>query len=221
MDNNKKIFSKTSIYAAIVGALLAFIVGKLFNPIFEFVFSLFLNIGGGFVQLISDATYKQISDGFSEQGTGVLMYVLIVVAVSAANFLREVFKNFCDKMINIIESKNANETQILPDKSNTSTRNKDAKLPTVKTVKRYYKALLFCTYFLVAILVFVYMQYAFVNAKIISSTNNIEIVSPFVSDQEYRQLKSEFHLIQNSNDYEKLYDKLQDIADKNDIKLKK
>ena len=69
MDNNKKIFSKTSIYAAIVGALLAFIVGKLFNPIFEFVFSLFLNIGGGFVQLISDATYKQISDGFSEQGT--------------------------------------------------------------------------------------------------------------------------------------------------------
>ena len=149
------------------------------------------------------------------------MYVLIVVAVSAANFLREVFKNFCDKMINIIESKNANETQILPDKSNTSTRNKDAKLPTVKTVKRYYKALLFCTYFLVAILVFVYMQYAFVNAKIISSTNNIEIVSPFVSDQEYRQLKSEFHLIQNSNDYEKLYDKLQDIADKNDIKLKK
>ena len=221
MDNNKKIFSKTSIYAAIVGALLAFIVGKLFNPIFEFVFSLFLNIGGGFVQLISDATYKQISDGFSEQGTGVLMYVLNVVAVSAANFLREVFKNFCDKMINIIESKNANETQILPDKSNTSTRNKDAKLPTVKTVKRYYKALLFCTYFLVAILVFVYMQYAFVNAKIISSTNNIEIVSPFVSDQEYRQLKSEFHLIQNSNDYEKLYDKLQDIADKNDIKLKK
>lgn len=221
MDDNKKFFSKTSIYAAIVGALLAFIVGKIFNPIFEFVFSLFLNIGGGFVKIISDSTYKQISDGLSEQGTGVLMYVLIVVAVSAANFLREVFKNFCDKMINIIESKNASETQILPDKNNASAQNKNTKLPTVKTVKRYYRALLFCTYFLVAILVFVYMQYSFVHAKIISSTNNIEIVSPYVSDLEYRQLKSEFHLMRNSDDYEKLVEKLHNIATENDIKLKK
>lgn len=149
------------------------------------------------------------------------MYVLIVVAVSAANFLREVFKNFCDKMINIIESKNASETQILPDKNNASAQNKNTKLPTVKTVKRYYRALLFCTYFLVAILVFVYMQYSFVHAKIISSTNNIEIVSPYVSDLEYRQLKSEFHLMRNSDDYEKLVEKLHNIATENDIKLKK
>ena len=53
------------------------------------------------------------------------------------------------------------------------------------------------------------------------ATVNIEIVSPYISDIEYKQLKSSFHLIKTQDDYEKLLDKIQDIADANEINLSK
>jgi hypothetical protein len=52
-------------------------------------------------------------------------------------------------------------------------------------------------------------------------TNNIEIISPYVSDIEYKKFKSDFHTIQCSRDYEDLAQALQSIADAHSIPLKK
>lgn len=49
---------------------------------------------------------------------------------------------------------------------------------------------------------------------------NIEIVSPYVTDQEYKQLKSDFYSIDTITDYHDLSDQLDKIAESNNIKLK-
>lgn len=50
---------------------------------------------------------------------------------------------------------------------------------------------------------------------------NIEIVSPYISDQEYKQLKSDFYTIEGKQDYDVLHDKLELIAENNELTLKK
>ena len=51
--------------------------------------------------------------------------------------------------------------------------------------------------------------------------NNIEIVSPYISDIEYKQFKSSFHLIENKEDYDNLYSQLERVAASYSIQLKK
>ena len=74
---------------------------------------------------------------------------------------------------------------------------------------------------LIVVLFFVYSRSVFVNEKIVAMTNNIEIVSPYISDIEYKQLKSDFHTIKCSYDYDELMQKLQHIAEMHSITLKK
>ncbi|MBR5970115.1 MAG: hypothetical protein IK016_07195 [Lachnospiraceae bacterium] len=55
---------------------------------------------------------------------------------------------------------------------------------------------------------------------IVRTANNIEIVSPYISDIEYRQLKSDYHSICNADDYDELISHLRAIADKNGLNLR-
>ena len=49
---------------------------------------------------------------------------------------------------------------------------------------------------------------------------NIEIVSPYISDQEYKQLKSDFFLIKTKDDYDNLQKELEIISENNQVDLK-
>ena len=60
----------------------------------------------------------------------------------------------------------------------------------------------------------------FINKTITRTTNNIEIVSPYITDNEYKKLKSDFHSMKNSIDYKELTQNLESIAKENAIKLK-
>ena len=73
---------------------------------------------------------------------------------------------------------------------------------------------IFCAYFIT-------MKQIYILGLSTNATVNIEIVSPYITDIEYKQLKSSFHLIKTQDDYEKLLDKIQDIADANKINLSK
>lgn len=55
------------------------------------------------------------------------------------------------------------------------------------------------------------------------STNtraNIEIVAPYISDQEYKQLKSDFFTIKNKSNYDSLQKALKKISEENHLYLK-
>lgn len=51
-------------------------------------------------------------------------------------------------------------------------------------------------------------------------TNNIEIVSPYISDLEYKRLKSEFYSMHSRSDYDDLITKLETIGSENHLNLK-
>lgn len=67
---------------------------------------------------------------------------------------------------------------------------------------------------------FAYGRQAFINNKITKVTNNIEIISPYINDTDYKILKSEFYSINSADDYKKLTNKISDFADSHSIVLK-
>lgn len=60
----------------------------------------------------------------------------------------------------------------------------------------------------------------FVNLNITKLTNNIEILGPYISDYEYKVLKSNFHSISSRNDFDSFNHLLNEYANKAGIKLK-
>ena len=66
-----------------------------------------------------------------------------------------------------------------------------------------------------------YASVFFIHNKATMLTNNIEIVSPYISDIEYKTLKSNFHTMQNLEDFNNLMEQLNRIADENSLHLQK
>ena len=60
----------------------------------------------------------------------------------------------------------------------------------------------------------------FVNHTMIRLTNNIEIIAPYVTDEEYKYLKSDFTLMKNYNDFCELTNALNKYASDNNVILK-
>ena len=87
--------------------------------------------------------------------------------------------------------------------------------------KLYYFGTLICSVILSLSVMFMYARLVFIQREIFTLTNNIEIVSPYISDIEYKTLKSDFHLMENHEDYNQLIFRLQKFADDNSLKLKK
>ena len=60
----------------------------------------------------------------------------------------------------------------------------------------------------------------FINKSITKMTCNIEILSAYVSNDTYKQLRSSFFSIENKKDYDELFDLMKTIALHNNVKLK-
>ncbi len=236
---------KKTLYTAILGAFLAFIIGKLFDPLFEYLFSIFLSIGGSFINAIADSTFQKISDGFSDQTSLLLLYIIYLACftylVSEFISLKRLFHNSANMPQSPEEKKPSTPEvynfkdlsveelkQIISETSHTmedlSQRLEHSEKATnrrkrIDTIQYIAARCIFI--FLIFMLFFLYSRNVFITQKITVITNNIEIVSPYISDFEYKQLKSCFHSIQNGEDYEALNLTLKSIAESNSITLKK
>lgn len=226
-----KMLSKKSIYAAIFGAFLAFIISKLFTPIFEKLYSLFLTLGGSVIKSISNSTYQKISDGFTEQNSQFVLYVLCIFVCFAFSYYNYLLTEKTKESQELIDS------ALNPPHKNNPKEDLDSltleELKTKydedinfyrKTQKRVKITFIFGKVFTIiffCLFLYKYGQQTFINSKITATTNNIEIVSPYISDKDYKQLKSDFHKIRNSEDYETLNRVLNKIAHANSIVLKK
>ena len=60
----------------------------------------------------------------------------------------------------------------------------------------------------------------FVNLNITKLTNNIEIIAPYIGDQEYKILKSNYHSISSRSDFDSFNNLLIEYAERADVKLK-
>lgn len=229
------LFSKENITILVISTLLAFLFGKFLDPLFTYFYSSLLNAGGIVIKQISDSTYKQISNGFSEQPSMFSFYLLCMLSWAffshTLTLLRDSYKQLIDKykkyndILEMVNTPLDDTLSLSGSVQSTSENNPDllSKEVTARIhkVKIEYRLINLFFIILYILLIFTYSRSLYINTKITSITNNIEIVSPYISDIEYKQLKSNFHTMENSEDYYNLMSTLSDIAKDYSIVLKK
>lgn len=239
-DKENNFFTKEAILVLVVSTIFAFIAGKLLDPLLSYLYSLLINWGGKVTDYISDSTYVQISNGFSEQSSMFSSYLLFLVSLlgifSAMSLLKDRYTalferyNQYETALNTIHTPNQIEQEkhnIPSDRIEQHDLNKieyELKV-SIKSqrwkYKIYYALGCISIVLLMTLLTYMYARNAYVNKKITVLTNNIEIVSPYISDLEYKQLKSDFHSMNSSTDYDRLVSRLSTISNNYSLSLKK
>lgn len=242
MDTDKspknKIFSKDNILTLLLGTLAAFFVAKILDPILSFFYSILLNFGGSIVKSISNSTYREISNGVSDQTSSLILYLIFVIICYALSYgsgtIKDKYKALIDSYNDYKKRLSASAKSVTEEENNevpnmSSERKLEEDIQNIsisidknlRKNKREYLFMQTLIIFAYIILICAYSKNAFVHEKAVTLTNNIEIVSPYISDLEYKQLKSDFYSMENSDDYNSIMSTLTDIAENNSIKLKK
>ena len=245
MDNFKKLKSSPVFLALMIGLAGSFIWEKILSPIFGVLFDKFLTYSGRLSILISKSTYTQISNGLSETGTTLIFSVIFSAFIGFTMYIVHIaYRNLlaARALVRDIQSPTDNVEEDKQATSNNLSLNQEKNNLNKKLVKNIYKLheiesqiydiqvkltkrVLITVCFVAAlfILIFscIFTKYIYVQTNIVRLTNNIEIVSPYISDQEYKILKSEFHSMQSRKDYDDLNLKLESISKENSIRIKK
>lgn len=240
MQKDTFINAKT-LRAGIFGAALSFIIAKLLDPLFNNIYAFFLTFQGSLIKSISDATYREISNGYSEKTSQSVLYLMVIIMCSFLFYIHSKIKDIYTQIIESNAKKYDNAQSIqsssIADIPETEIINKSSKLiqeaddlkkqayeileKSNKVMKRSYHIFNFFLIIGGIFLFFLYSKDAFVINKVTSITNNIEIVSPYITDEEYKQLKSDFHTMKSRDDYDSLTNSLSEIASYNSVELKK
>lgn len=233
------------LYTIVVSIFLWILCDKILGPNWDHIVNSIINFFASISTPFSNAIYHSISYGFHES-FGLTFYLVfysvgIIVAIvwyyhftcytnelmndynsiSSINKLEAV----SDKLISLLskdgitgeeinEIKQELDTISVTDKSS----NKDSvlKKPNVRLRRVASTALLVTLIFLYG---YIMVTSTFINSCQTSTLHTIEVVSPYVSDTEYKQFKSDFYLIRNKHDYDALQLKLKTIAKKHNINL--
>lgn len=149
--NKNKLFNKKNFSNWIIGAIIAVIITKVSDPLGEFLFSQILNMGGRFITHISNSTYKEISNGFSEQSSLITLYLvflLFVLLLTAMYFiLFQKYKTRKNKLKKIFTSIDNSTTISEKNEIVESDNFKEQNLETKKTrLKKFYDQIFFHLY---------------------------------------------------------------------------
>ena len=223
--------------ATLAGTMLTLFFTQIIEPVFSALYSFILSLGGTAIQSLSDSTYRQISNGFSEQTSSLILYLAYIVSsVVILNFFTSYRKEYkqclselkdIEKEIHSLSSSEQSEEDAAKNEPDSRQPEEHSKqiLDKIAAFRSrsfsHYIILGIITFAAYILLIYAYSRTVFVNGRITSMMNNIEIVSPYISDIEYKQFKSSFHLIENKEDYDNLYSQLERVAASYSIQLKK
>ena len=197
-NKENKIFNINNFSNWIIGGIIAFIITKMSEPLSKFLFSNILNIGGSLITHISNSTYREISNGYSEQSSSItlyLVYILIIFLLTYAYFI--FFKKYNDYKIKLKKFFNSIDNATTTSELNNIVIPKDIheqnleKSKIKNMLKSNNLSFLIDTFWVLSlflIITFFYGQSDFIRNKTIAITNNIEIVSPYISDIEYTSI---------------------------------
>lgn len=229
---SKKIFNRNNLANWVIGGIIALFVGKIMEPLFAHIYSFVLNIGGSLIIYIANSTYREISNGYSEQSASLTLYLICILLFTILGYISintirkyKTSKSKIDeleKTINSISvSNDDDDNETLPDSCVATSESLEAQIKKYKiTNTLMYLFTFFSLISFLILLTFSYGRSSFIRYETIALTNNIEIVSPYISDAEYKQLKSKFHLMETQSDYYILMKELETIADEYSLKLK-
>lgn len=185
--------------AIFLGALGSGLWEKFLSPallwLFEKVSSLSRHISSSFM----DSVYQEISNGFHEfYSVQTYTFIFIIIATGYVALLFLYIK---------IQKKKKEQPK--------------TKQTSPKKLKMY--KITFWVCFIVGIVLSTLniSEATYVNITTTKTLSNIEIISAVIEDKEYKMLKSEFHSMMSENDFLKLQEKIAEIAEKNNLRLKK
>lgn len=224
-QHKDKFFHKDNLPYLLFSTCITLLMGRLMEPIFSYLFSKLLGTGGTIVNWMANFTYRQISNGYSEQTAFLILSFLVILAfIAAAQMLTEL-KNVYEKYVtycNCLVAEPIPNKKTCPESHQESLEaQKEFILGTLKKAKIFYIVGNISIAFTLCYVLFSYGQISYVNSRISVLTSNIEIVSPYISDLEYKHLKSNFHAMENRDDYNNLISELEVLGKNYSLKLKK
>lgn len=209
----------------ISGIISTLIISWIIFPLTDFVFPKIISFANKFSFSLSNQIYSQVSKGSCKYISALnLIYSNTIVFILFSILSLSLYLGYLSLKDHISELEN-----LIYDKEEEEEESDEEFIESIQNdlIQRK-KQLPFYKYLSIFSLLFIFVTTTFITMKQIyilglstNATVNIEIVSPYITDIEYKQLKSSFHLIKTQDDYEKLLDKIQDIADANKINLSK
>lgn len=181
------------VYTIILSIVAAAIWEKLLSKTFDNLVTYVFSYGNRFIQWISDLAYSRIAEGVY---VNVAYYIFIVIVSCILGVFTIIIWNL--------------------DYTNKDTSNKEKDI-----FNRKSKCIFRCVIgiFYISFLMFL-LATNFINDNITKTTNNIEIISPYISEEQYKLINSKFHTIKSKDDYENLYVILRGYAVQYGIELK-
>lgn len=224
LNDNQVLFLKkaliTIILSIIASALWENLISSLFSRFFSFVHNVFEHLGLS----ISNNIYSKISNGFNEEYSlyTYTLLILVVLLVILSTIVSS--RSKLQKQIERIIQDPSKDTSTPENFSNMQQECDDLKsqiLEDIKVIKKSFIFLYITTAILCLCSVYEIGEAFYINTLTTNTIANIEIVSPHISDIEYKQLKSNFYSIESKADYDALMTSISNIANDNHLQLKK
>ncbi len=227
-------YVKANLPSILISSILGCFVVPFFSPLAVKLYELFLNIGGHFITYISDSTYQKISDGVSVYIQFFSFYFLFLFAniflinafSSNTSNIKSLYKEY-DDTLTVLQNPDDTPEGHFSSEVTSKTAQKFTQNPIAfiqsqsKKIHIFYRFYIILFAFACMFLLFIYAQNSFVQNRAVSLSNNIEIVAPYISDFDYKKLKSDFHLIHSKSDYDRIEASLEEIAIEHSLTLKK
>ncbi|MDN5068036.1 hypothetical protein [Aliarcobacter butzleri] len=207
MKNNKLTYITLCILGSIlIGALGSGVWEYLLKPFFSHSINFILDVSTLGMDKFKNSIYEEVSQGFSEKNS-----------ISTYSFITMIYLGFLFTMILILFRKIKNKKINLDEEDNAP---KEFNNSYQKLIKIFYiLSSLSILLFMIIMVQNIKLQY--INTSIIYYKQLLNIVAPYLSEQEIKIYNSKFSLIKNKEEYEKLVDELYDISYDNKLEFKK
>ena len=201
--NTREVINPGNPISFILSTILAFVIEKIFSRPLEMLV-MWLTSNDCF---LSQWLYKRIAMGTP---VNIPFYLLIITVVAITCFIINKYKTGtqinCEEMC-----------------KKCSLQNRLFSCFALKCKKRFkekkgYRLLIAAVWFVW--LVFISLT-NYVNLSETRIQNNIEIIAPYISELEYKELKSEWHSIENYSDYNALMNIIDEYGEDNELLLQK
>lgn len=203
--------------AIITGVLSTLLISWIITPATNWIFPKILHILDCFSSSFSDDIYRSI---VVASDTGLILTILLISLI--------IFYFFIFFSIQLIHFLNCEYESTLPDNLKSQSRIatkifKNGKKDLKSQHKTFKKISLF-SYFSLGLILFsmcfIAMRQIYISGISSKAHANIEIVAPYISDQEYKEIKSNFYRIDSKDSYEQFNTRLSIIANENSLELK-
>lgn len=221
---DKYFTKKELILGVITGVLSTLIIMWFIEPFSKWLIPKFVYLFDTFSLSYSNALYEDVANitagtiGAYNVTLSVLLWYAILLFLSASvHRIQKKYNKIVNKAIEKLDPSPEKDSK--PDEPE-----KEITAKSLRKEKTFLNRLFKLIYVLAATSLFLifYSGIRQIYVYEISShaTRNIEIVSPYISDQEYKQLKSAFYTIDSKADYDSFVDQINLIAEANSLILK-